>query len=81
MYSTVELTDRGRQNYKILVEICHKLEQEGYWRQAGSVMKQTIRQTLDLYVQSLMIGLAVRMEEISQQQHDFICSLTETDPL
>lgn len=81
MYSQAEILAMGRQYYQKLVKICGDIEQEGYWRQAETVMKQSIYQVLDLYVQSLMVGLAVHMESLSDSQWEYIHSITDSDPL
>lgn len=81
MYSQAEIISMGRQNYRKLVKICGDIEQEGYWRQAEAVMKQSIYQVLDLYVESLMVGLAAHMEPLSDSQWEYMQSVTDSDPL
>ena len=81
MYSQAEIIAMGRQYYQKLVKICGDIEQEGYWKQAESVMKQSVYRILDLYVQSLMVGLAVHMGSLSEQQWEYMHSITDSDPL
>ena len=81
IYSQAEIIAMGRQYYQKLVKICGDIEQEGYWRQTESVMKQSVYQILDLYVQSLMVGLAVHMESVSEAQWEYMHSITDSDPL
>ena len=81
IYSQAEIIAMGRQYYQKLVKICGDIEQEGYWRQAESVMKQSVYQILDLYVQALMVGLAVHMESVSEAQWEYMHSITDSDPL
>ena len=48
--SEQEILSMGKQNYQRLVKICRDIEKDGYWSQAGSVMKQSAQQVLDLYI-------------------------------
>lgn len=80
-YSQTEIISMGRKYYQKLVKICGDIEKEGYWRQAGSVMKQSVYQVLDLYVQSLLVGLAAHLDETSGEQWEYVQKLTGSNPL
>lgn len=79
--SEQKILSMGRQYYQRLVKICRDIEQEGYWRQAGSVMKQSAQQVLDLYIQSVLVELVVHLGEVSAIQREYMQKLTQTDPL
>lgn len=79
--SEQEILSMGKQNYQRLVKICRDIEKDGYWSQAGSVMKQSAQQVLDLYIQSVLVELAVHLGEVSEVQREYLQKLTQTDPL
>lgn len=79
--SEQEILSMGRQYYQSLLKICRDIEKEGYWRQAGSVMKQSAQQVLDLYIQSLLVELVVHLGEVSAVQQEYLQKLTQTNPL
>ena len=81
LYSHQNLFDLGRENYKKLVSYCHILENGGFWSQARQVMKQSSTQVLDLYVQSVLVSLAVHCGDIVESQREYILAVTDTNPL
>lgn len=79
MYTnTVEAFDIAKGNYKALVEYCKILEGEGYFVQAEKIICKSILETLDFYIQSLLIKLAV-CGEINEEEVNFIVSLLNTN--
>lgn len=80
-YSSEQLFELGRENYEKLVSYCKKLEQGGFWQQAWEVMKQSSMQVLDLYVQSVLLCLAVHCGQIAQNQREYLLSVTDTNAL
>lgn len=81
MYTGDEIRAMGRRYYRSLANICDKLERQGYWRQAEDMMKQSASEVLDLYVQSVLVELSVRLGSISEGQREYIRCLTQTNPL
>lgn len=81
LYSTQKLFEMGRANYEKLVTYCNKLEQGGFWNQAREVMKQSSTQVLDLYVQSVLMSLAVHCGQIMENQREYMIAVTDTNPL
>ena len=80
-YTGDEICAMGQKYYHSLAKICKRLEKQGYWRQAENLMKQSAAEVLDLYVQSVLVELAVRLDNISDGQKEYIRCLTQTNPL
>ncbi|MDY5180343.1 AAA family ATPase [Butyribacter sp.] len=80
-YTKEKLFELGKDNYEKLVSYCEILEINGFWDQARQVMKKTSTQVLDLYVQSVLMNLAVHCGEVLENQKDFIRLVTKTNPL
>ena len=76
-----KLFELGRVNYDKLVLYCTRLEEKGVWTQAEQVMKQSSTEVLDLYVQSVLMNLAVHCGEILDSQREFMRVITVTNPL
>lgn len=81
IYSPEKLFELGRENYEKLVSYCEMLEQGGFWNQAWEVMKQSSTQVLDLYVQSVLVSLAVQCGQGYENQREYILTVTDTNPL
>ena len=81
MYTGDEICAMGQKYYHSLAKICKRLEKQGYWRQEENLMKQSAAEVLDLYVQSVLVELAVRLDNISDGQKEYIRCLTQTNPL
>ena len=59
-YSDEQLFEIGKANYERLALHCQTLEVSGFWEQAKKVMQQSSTEVLDLYVQSVLMELAVQ---------------------
>ena len=70
MYTGDEICAMGQKYYHSLAKICKRLEKQGYWREAENMMKQSAAEVLDLYVQSVLVELAVRLDNISDGQKE-----------
>lgn len=80
-YTPERLFELGRENYEKLVSCCRQLEGGGLWSQAQKVMKKSSTQVLDLYVQSVLLGLAVYCDQIVEEQRQYMLAVTDTNPL
>lgn len=80
-YTQDKLFELGKYNYEKLVSYCEILEVNGFWDQARQVMKKTSTQVLDLYVQSVLMNLAIQCGDVLENQKDFIRLVTKTNPL
>lgn len=81
LYPEEKLFELGRVNYSKLVLYCTRLEEKGFWEQAEQVMKQSSTEVLDLYVQSVLMNLAVHCGEILDSQREFMRIITSSNPL
>ncbi len=81
LYPDEKLFELGRVNYDKLILYCTRLEEKGFWTQAEKVMKQSSTEVLDLYVQSVLMNLAVHCGEILDSQREFMRVITVSNPL
>ena len=81
LYPDGKLFELGRVNYDKLVLYCTMLEEKGFWKQAEQVMKQSSTEVLDIYVQSVLMNLAVHCGEILDNQREFMRVITASNPL
>lgn len=80
-YSDDQLFQLGKENYDKLFLYCQMLENNGFWEQARSVMKKSSTEMLDLYVQSVLMNLAVHCGNLLEKQQTFMRTVTMTNPL
>ncbi len=80
-YSEKQLFEIGKTNYDRLALHCQTLEVSGYWEQAGQVMKRTSTEILDLYVQTVLMELAICKDNVSESQLRFACTVPISNPL
>ena len=79
MYTNAgQVFDIAKANYRSLVSFCSKLESEGYFIQAEKILHKTIFQTLDLYIQSLLINIAIYGDKLGEDEVKFIVSLPDS---
>lgn len=79
MYTNAgQVFDIAKANYRTLVGYCSKLEREGYFMQAEKILHKTIFQTLDLYIQSLLINIAIYGGKLGEDEVKFIVSLPDS---
>lgn len=80
-YSNEQLHRFAEENYRLLSEYCTILEQEGYFTEAGKVLRLSIDEVLDLYVQSLMVQFLVFGKRLNEDEVLFAAGLTRQDML
>lgn len=80
-YSEDQLFEMGRIHYEKLALHCQTLEVSGFWEQAQKVMQQTSTEVLDLYVQSVLMKLAIHCGNILKSQFRFIQTVSISNPL
>ena len=79
MYTNAgQVFDIAKANYRALIGYCSKLEREGYFIQAEKILHKTIFQTLDLYIQSLLINIAIYGGKLGEDEVKFIVSLPDS---
>lgn len=80
-YSKEKLYGIARENYQKLVEFCKILEEEGYWRQPEEVLQRSITEVLDMYVQALLMNLAIYSGKFQREEKQFIIDLPKTNAI
>lgn len=80
-YSDEQLFEIGKTNYERLALHCQTLEVSGFWDQARQVMKQSSTEVLDVYVQSVLMKLAVHCGDVLESQLAFIRNVPISNPL
>ena len=81
LYSKEELFELGQSNYDKLVSYCETLDSNGFWDRAREVMQKSSTEVLDIYVQSVLMNLAVQCGNILESQKKYMCIITQTNPL
>ena len=80
-YSDEQLFEIGKANYERLALHCQTLEVSGFWEQAKKVMQQSSTEVLDLYVQSVLMELAVQCGNVLGSQLEFASTVPISNPL
>lgn len=80
-YTREQLFDIARENYRTLVYHCATLHTEGYWKQPEKLMHLSIREYLDLYLQSVLLLFALKYNCFGKSEHGFLMEITEHNPL
>lgn len=80
-YSAEQLFEIGRTNYEKLALHCQTLEVSGFWEQAKKVMQQSSTEVLDMYVQSVLMELAVQCGNVLGSQLKFVQTVPISNPL
>lgn len=73
--SRMRILEIAQINYRALTEYCSLLAREGYWDQAGGILNQSIYEVLDLYLQSVLIKMAVFGKGPNEAERHFILTL------
>lgn len=76
-----KLFQTAQQNYSRLVGYCKVLEKDGQWLAPSDILKITITQMLDQYVQSVLVNLAVYCGCFFDTQKEFVANLPEENIL
>lgn len=76
-YTDRQLDNIARDNYEVLRSYCGILEKEGYWDGPRSVLKQSIYAMLDMYIQTVLIKLALYCRKLGTEEKRFISELPD----
>ncbi len=71
-FSNSRLYKIAKENYIQLTQYCKTLVDEGYWERPESVLNKSIIFMLDLYVQSVLVNLAVYSDTVNEDTNHFI---------
>ncbi len=80
-YSNEQLHRIAGENYRLLSEYCAELDREGYFSDAEKILRMSMGEVLDLYVQSLMVQFLVFGKRLNEDEILFAAGLTEKDML
>ncbi|MDE7298392.1 MAG: hypothetical protein K2N94_06125, partial [Lachnospiraceae bacterium] len=80
-YPNEKLNRIAGENYRILSHYCSVLEEEGYWQQPQEILKRRIHEFLALYVQAMLVQLAVFIEARDAETIGMITRLAGENPL
>ncbi len=73
-YTNQKLYTVAGDNYRVLAGYCNTLEEEGYWEKPGQILQKSIREMLDLYIQSLLVCCAVTSKRFKREERRFIAA-------
>ena len=65
----------------MLAGYCELLEQEGYWEEPEKILRKSIQEALDLYVQSVLVCCAAHLQRLSKDELQFIAVTVSRDCL
>ena len=80
-YSKKKLYGIAEENYQNLVRFCRTLEEEGYWNQPEEILQKSIMDVLDMYVQALLMNLAIFSGKFQKREKQFIIDLPKTNAI
>lgn len=80
-YSNQELFEIAKENYQTLVFHCVKLHTEGYWTQPERMLKQTIQEQLDLYLQAMLLMFAAHNGSFDGERKHFVRAIPDHNVL
>lgn len=80
-YSNGELWELARKNYGQLAAYCKLLEKEGYWKQPKQVLRHSIQEFLDLYLQAVLLNFALECDRFEKKEREFIQEIPENKML
>lgn len=78
-YTKAKLFQIGKDNYNTLAKYCDLLEQEGYWEKPESVLGRPIQEMLDLYLQAVLVQLAVSCGCFNQEERKYIADIPQNN--
>ena len=76
-YTKAKLYQIGKDNYDTLARYCDLLLQEGYWEKPEAVLHRSINEMLDLYLQAILVQLAVFCGCFNPDEQQFIADIPE----
>lgn len=70
----------ARQNYNKLIEICDSLNASGYWEQPQQILKMSIYQMLDTYLQAVLVQISLRANGFGGDESKYTLHLMDSNP-
>lgn len=71
----------GNEQYKNLTEYCKLLLEEGYWEKPNTILNKNIEDMLALYVQAVLIQLALFSNSFKEEEQKFIINVPDRNLL
>lgn len=78
-YSNRSLFEIARENYKTLKRHCEDLLEEGYWEKPSEILKQSVFDVLDIYVQAVLVSYAVFSRHFMKEDIEFLLSTVDSN--
>ncbi|MCR5793090.1 MAG: AAA family ATPase [Lachnospiraceae bacterium] len=78
-YSNKELIEKAKVQYNTLQTFCKQLDVEGYWEQPRSILHKSVQEVLEMYVQAVLVNLAVYSGRFRAEEKQFISELTDSN--
>ena len=79
LYTNPKLYKIAKENYRVLAGYCDLLEREGYWENPEKVLRKSIQEVLDTYVQSVLVCCAAHLQRLHNEERQFIAVTVRTD--
>ena len=80
-YSNEELFSVAKENYHTILKHCKVLETEGYWGEPEKLLKYTISEALDMYVQAFLLLYPVYNNRFTKEERQFVLSVPDKNLL
>ncbi|MBQ4529835.1 MAG: AAA family ATPase [Lachnospiraceae bacterium] len=80
-YSNEELFTIAKENYHTILYHCKVLEMDGYWKEPATLLKYTISEALDLYIQSLLLLYPIYNNRFTKEERRFVLSIPDRNML
>jgi len=81
LYTNPKLHRIAKENYRVLAGYCELLEKEGYWENPEKVLRKTIQEVLDFYVQSVLVCCAAHLQRLNKDELQFVAVTVKKDCL
>lgn len=81
LYTNPKLHKIAKENYRVLAGYCEILDREGYWENPQKILRKTIQEALDLYVQSVLVCCAAHLQRCNKDELQFVAVTVNTDCL
>ena len=80
-YSNEELFTIAKENYHTILYHCKNLEMEGYWEEPEKLLKYTISEALDMYIQSFLLLYPVYNNRFTEEERRFVLAIPDRNML
>ncbi len=81
LYTNPKLHRIAKENYRVLAGYCGLLEREGYWEEPEKILRKSIQEALDLYVQSVLVCCAAHLQRLGKDELQFMAVTVSRDCL